>query len=327
MITSISIQNFQSIGELSIECGPITVLHGESDTGKSAFVRALYGLGFNSYPKGHVREGASESAVSVVVDGEVEVQAVKGGGENRYALEAVDGTELRWDKVGVSVPEAVQDLLGWRVVELDDGTKFTPGFQLQFDPPFLLTESPSRVAKVLGALTNIATLYAAVKEGNRWEREASKNIGAEEDKRDEAEVRIEELGEQLAADREKLQDFMQVVAEARMRTDAVETMRKLYLRTVEQREIVTLTRGMIEMLDEGDPSEEIAEIGDRLTRLQGLKAQGQAVEAAMKLVRDTRREVERLRQGEADIEAEIEEFKAEHSVCPLCGSADWGGHG
>ncbi len=166
MITNLSIEDFQSIEKLDVECGSITVFHGESDTGKSAIVRAIYALAFNDYPKGHVRDGQPDSRVTVVLEDGTIVSARKGKGTNRYEL---DGSE--WNRVGTNVPEEVTEALGWKMLEIDDGTKFTPNFHRQFDPPFLITETPSKKAKLLGSLTNIATLYAAMKEGLSRERE------------------------------------------------------------------------------------------------------------------------------------------------------------
>jgi energy-coupling factor transporter ATP-binding protein EcfA2 len=182
MITSLSIRDFQSIRSLDAECGLITVFYGESDAGKSAIVRALRGLAFNDWPADHVTEGrvASHVGVKVAVAGEGEflVGARKGSGANEYLLEAPTGDRQEYGRVGRGVPEAVVELLGWREMELDDGTRFTPSFLAQFDEPFLVGTSPIKAAKILGGLTNIATLYAAIRDGANEERQARR--GAEE---------------------------------------------------------------------------------------------------------------------------------------------------
>jgi hypothetical protein len=201
MIEALGIKDFQSIDTLAVACGPITVFVGESDSGKSAVVRALYALAFNDYPSDHLRAGKNRSAdasqISVKIDGKT-VTAHKGKARNGYllvesALATHTEPETReWNRVGRDVPEEVVAALGWRTVELDDGSKFAPSIQRQFDGPFLLADSPSRVAKVLGSLTNISTLFSAIREGSRLEKQHRKaaDVATEEAARhgDEAEA-------------------------------------------------------------------------------------------------------------------------------------------
>lgn len=176
MITKLGILNFQSIEQLAVECGPITVFVGESDSGKSAVVRALYAAAFNDYPSDHVRTGSSHSTVVVATEAG-SVMAEKGAKVNRYQVSLrkmthQDPEQKRFDRAGRDVPEAVAEFLQWRSVELDDGTKFAPSISRQFDGPFLVGESPLKVAKILGSLTNISVLFAAIREGTLQERRA-----------------------------------------------------------------------------------------------------------------------------------------------------------
>jgi len=323
MITRIQIHDFQSIEELDIECGPITVIHGESDTGKSAVVRALYALAFNSYPTGHVRDGAKYSGVAVMVD-DVMVAAEKGGGTNDYIVN-VSGERQDFAKVGTIVPPEAEGWLGWRSLELDDGSRFTPNFGMQFDAPFLLTDSPSRRAKVLGTLTNVATLYAAIKEANAWERRAKTRGDAQQEIIDGAAPRIEELEIGLAGEQIALDDLMQTLAKSQGVMLTHDKLTKHWLRMMEAQETVEAATAIIEMVKASDPSEELRKIEARIAKVQGLNALLESVNVAQHLVNTTEEQEQRLAQGMDGAAIMLREFEEKHKVCPMCGN-EWEGH-
>ncbi len=325
MIERLQIRDFQSVETLDIVCGPITVIHGESDTGKSAVVRALYALAFNDYPKGHVRDGAKASEVSATVGGQV-VRAFKGKDANGYELQRPEKSE-KWDKVGTEVPEEVSDLLGWRVLELDDGSRFTPSFHLQFDPPFLLTDSPSRRAKVLGTLTNVATLYAAIKEANGWERKAKLRGDTQQGIIDEVDAElpskeaVAEAGKLLL---EKLHGLIGKARDAEMKRDKLT---ELMDGLTEQQETVDTAKAVIVMLEASNPVTALQSIEVLIPKLQGLTALEHNLLVASDGVRVLEAEVADLDHQGGLLSHEVQKFRDEYGVCPMCGSAfEDGGH-
>lgn len=322
MIESLRIKDFQSIEELSVDCGPITVIHGESDTGKSAVVRALYALAFNSYPKGHVRDGADHSEIEVVA-GRSTILAEKGGGHNDYRLDDGRGSADLWDKVGTDVPTQIVEELGWREVELDDGSRFTPNFQLQFDPPFLLTDSPSRRAKLLGSLTNVATLFAAVKMANTWERRSKNRIEAQEEIKARAIESAEQLERVVADQQGALQGLLAVVAQARQQHDAAKEKLVALMKTMQVVETVRVGEDLLEMLDNSVPDLERAE--ELIPRLQGLHAVYENVMAGEREVRKVQAVFEQRSEDLGWAEDNMREFMKVNKLCPLCGQS-WDGH-
>ncbi len=318
MIERIQIRDFQSIESLDIECGPITVIHGESDTGKSAVVRALYGLAYNTYPKGHVREGAQDSEVGVTIDG-VTVRARKGA-SNQYEMDDVGTEMLGWDKVGTEVPPAVQEVLGWPVLELDDGSKFTPSFGLQFDAPFLLTDSPSKRAKLLGTLTNVATLYAAVKEANAWERRAKLRGDTAQEIIDTTGEQIDPITAMIEHEQTKVNELMAVLATAQEKKMAVSRFEQLHLKMVEMGETVALAQAIIEMMDEADPSAELKKADRLLTKAEGLSALSGNIETAQREIVGLEQLMMNLEKTEIEKVKAVAAFEKEHSLCPLCGN-------
>lgn len=314
MIRNIGIKDFQSIDSLQLECGPITVLVGESDSGKSAVVRALYALAFNDYPTDHVRQGAEASRVAVSVDGRV-VGADKGKGRNGYFV--VDGgDEKRWDRVGRDVPGEVADLLGWRIVELDDGTRFTPSIHRQFDGPFLLADSKLRVAKVLGSLTNIATLFSAIREGTRAEREARKasDVAREEARRHEADAEAVEA--QAAVVRQRADAAHAAWEEARSVVEALERVEAVAGLLRRRSEAVAGARAALEgaeaaLFDLPDLDPVFAEA----LRLEGVATELRTTAAS---VESWRKEAEEAAHRLSDAEAALSRFEDGLEVCPLC---------
>lgn len=319
MIEHLTIRDFQSIEELDIECGSITVIHGESDTGKSAVVRALYALAFNDYPKGHVRDGAKASEVSVTVSGEV-VRAFKGGGTNGYELQRPEKSE-KWDKVGTEVPAEVTDQLGWRVLELDDGSKFTPSFQQQFDAPFLLTDTPSRRAKVLGTLTNVATLYAAIKEANGWERKAKIRGDTQQEILLEVEATFPALEQKVEESKAELFELHALIGKARdaeVKRDKLET---IHGRLTDAQETVNIAKASIVMLEGSNPVTELQRADVLIPRLQGLTALEFNLQSSSDAVRVLEEEVADLDHQAGLMSHEVQKFHDEYGICPMCGSA------
>lgn len=320
MINRIQIVDFQGLEDIDFECGPITVIHGESDVGKSAIVRALYGLAFNRYPRGHVREGAKESYVSVMVDDGI-VTAVKGPGVNKYQFLAHnDAGELNWDKVGTEVPDAISDLLGWHEIEVDDGTKFTPNFSRQFDPPFLLTDSPSRRAKVLGSLTNVATLYAAAKMANTWERRGQSRIEAQQEIMVRTDPRIAELAHEVQFEQKLLSDLMAVLGRARELEIKIKEQRTLWGRMASAQELRTKAGAIVQQMAKVP---DLSAADALIPRLMGMRALSDNMKLAAHEVQERRNAVVDLAEEVIIAEHAMEEFRAEAGgVCPICGS-DW----
>lgn len=150
------VKDFQSIQHADVELGRFTVLVGQSSSGKSAFLRSVRALIRNKFVPSNVRSGASKAEVSAVFD-DTPVSATRGKSISSYSL-----GEEKYTKTGKTVPDAVQNFLQFPELEGLD-----PNFNFQFDKPFLLSEPGSKVASVLGTLTNVSTLHAAVREANR----------------------------------------------------------------------------------------------------------------------------------------------------------------
>lgn len=157
MLNHISIRNFQSLRKIDIELGPFTVIVGSSSSGKSGSIRALRALVSNVRGSSYVTRGAKTASVSVDLNDTI-VALERGDGVGRYTIKPEFYEAKEYTKLNGSVPEDVTDIL-----RISSDLCFSQ----QFDSPYLLTESGAVVARALGELTNVSTIFAAAREGNR----------------------------------------------------------------------------------------------------------------------------------------------------------------
>lgn len=167
MITKLRIRNFQSLSQLNLELGQITVVKGPSNTGKSAVVRALQMLAMNTRSTAQfVAKGSKTAVVQAIIDDVKAVTISRGEGTAEYML-TIEGEESQtYKKCGANVPEDIKPHLRLAPVS----------FAAQFDKPYLTDESGTTVANTLGDLTDIDTLFAAMREANRRHLEAGRTM-------------------------------------------------------------------------------------------------------------------------------------------------------
>ena len=162
MIEHVAIRSFQSLRRVDLDLGRFTVIVGQSSSGKSALMRAFRAVASNISGTSAITRGADAAAITVRT-GEAAVTLEYSRGAWRYRLVGPDG-EKDYTKLNRSVPEAVTQTL--RIAPVPT-TGTSINFAGQFDRPYLLTESGATVARELGELTNVDTIYAAVREANR----------------------------------------------------------------------------------------------------------------------------------------------------------------
>lgn len=162
------ITNFQSLAKADIELGGLTVIVGPSNSGKSALLRALKAVVRNVNSPSAVRVGKTVFTASVDFD-DTTVSIERGKSQSTYRITVPTGQEEVYTKAGRTVPDDVQGMLA---LPLPEGPDLV--FSSQIDPPFLLSETGSVAAKILGDLTNVSRLHAAAREANRRRLEAAK---------------------------------------------------------------------------------------------------------------------------------------------------------
>lgn len=159
MIKQLIIHNFQSHADtvLDLDLG-VNLITGQSDSGKTAIIRALKWLATNRPLGDGFRSWDSKDAtsVSVLLDDE----SLLTHRPSKYIL--TKNLEVsEWNAVGTGVPETVQQTLN--ISDLS--------WQSQMDPPFLLSDSPGEVARTLNEVADLDKIDSTLVNINRMARD------------------------------------------------------------------------------------------------------------------------------------------------------------
>lgn len=170
MLQSIYCKNFQSLKDVELELGKFTVIVGASSSGKSAFIRALRAIADNALHSDNIMQGTKHASVAVTTDSATVTIERSVGGSSVYKIAQASSEESSYSKLNRQVPSQVTAALG-----IIPSTKEVASisFAGQHDAPYLLTESSSNAARILGELTNVSTIFAAVREASKRGKAAS----------------------------------------------------------------------------------------------------------------------------------------------------------
>ena len=162
MIKTVILRNFQKWKKLTLELSQTTTLVGPSDTGKSAAIRALFWVIFNS-PKGSsfIRHGAKYCKVAIVTSDGHTITRKRSAKENVYI---VNGEVLKSFKT--DPPALVNELL--RV--------YRDSFLLQHDAVYWLSLSPTEISKRLNEIADLSSMDKAIREAQKRKRENKSRI-------------------------------------------------------------------------------------------------------------------------------------------------------
>lgn len=143
MIQSLAIQGFQSHASSLLEFHPgVNVIIGDSDSGKTAILRALTWALTNRPTGDAFRRNGSDKTIVTVTMSDGSISRVRSNKENFY----LDGSGEKLTAIGTSVPESVLKLL-----RMDADLNM----QRQLDAPFLLSCSAGDVAQRLNTVVGL----------------------------------------------------------------------------------------------------------------------------------------------------------------------------
>jgi exonuclease SbcC len=162
-IKTITIHDFQSHEETRMELHPgVNILSGQSDSGKTAVLRAL-DWALNNRPQGdeYRREGSKTTTVEVeFVDGTTVQRQKDRTVSNSYYLKTPDPDKVtgmgvvaqEYKAFGVSVPPDVLRAVSMSPIN----------WQRQLDAPFLLSETAGEVARKLNKIVRLDVIDMAL---------------------------------------------------------------------------------------------------------------------------------------------------------------------
>lgn len=309
MFKSIRVQNFQSLRDVSVDLAPFTVIVGATDSGKSAFFRALSTLISNRRGAEFITYGEKTCTITAELEqGKLILQRGKTTKDNSYEIVTDAGSEL-FSKLSGTVPEEVSKFL--RIPAKDP-----INLASQFDKPYLLDTkeySSAEAARILGALTNVNILFEGARESNRRKGEAATKLRT---RVADAEEVTERLKGYSGLDRQ--------VEAIKVAEEAAGTAAKLEAAIGSVTEIISQITESAEVISKVNAVADMA-IPD-ISEIEKLDTAKNAILSTIAQIEADEAEVQRLTAVEQKEAATVEELDAlyretlrKEGTCPTCG--------
>ena len=173
-LSKVVLENFQAFEKGEFNLSPnLNILIGVTNVGKSSVARALSLILFNQWDKSWVRFGAKFCRITLLTNTGIEVIRDKGDKVNRYVLRLPGQPEQVFESFGTSVPEQIQLALRINAVQIDTVDTLNLNLAGQMDALFLLSQTGSYRAKVLGKLSGATYLDHAIRKLNNDKRQVT----------------------------------------------------------------------------------------------------------------------------------------------------------
>lgn len=160
------LKNFQSHKNSTIEFDEgLNIIVGPSDSGKSAIIRGIKWALYND-PLGDyfIREGETEASVTLEFSNNIKIKRLRSKSRNAYMLYNLEGDEIVFEGFGSKVPEEIVEILSIKKIPLDSNETNTINLSEQLEGAFLLSESGSVRASVIGRLVGVNLIDDALKD-------------------------------------------------------------------------------------------------------------------------------------------------------------------
>jgi hypothetical protein len=242
-----------------------------------------------------------KSLLRVALNG-YDIVAHRGKSLSVYHLE-----KESYPKSGKSVPESIIKVIKMPMVEGID-----PHFSFQFDRPFLLAESGSTAASVVGSLTNVSVLHAAVREANRRRGNVSSTL----------KIRLE--------DKARLQAQVETFRYLPARKKAIDKAKKALQSAEELKADLDSLQAATSSLEASEaflatftlpsvPAIDFATVEADLAELKTLEKLVDAVEGGLTSMRRHGRLEASVNETLNRLDEEYEDLLKEAGICPTCG--------
>lgn len=168
-IVRLELENFQSHARTVLDLtSGLNVVVGPSDQGKSALIRGLRWLIYNE-PRGtdFMRTGSATCRVKVVLDTGETIIRERTSSKNRYIQQRLGEEEQIFEGFGNTIPWEISSILQMPKIALDTDKNLTLNLASQLESPFLLEEGGTSRAKMIGRLTGVHIIDAAMRATTR----------------------------------------------------------------------------------------------------------------------------------------------------------------
>ncbi len=304
----IVIQNFQSLKKVDIELGKFTVITGASSSGKSAFMRALRGLASNVKGTSAITVGEKSLAITAYTDKSI-VTLQKTGATGKYlVVDRETGEEEKYTKLAQKVPEDVSSALRIQPVTKDQASI---NFAGQHDLPYLLGETSGQVARVLGDLTNVSTIFEAVREANRKKSAVSSLLKTRQ-------ADLDSIREQ-AQEFTRLRERIGIVEASEKLLDETSQLSESLLRLEEATASLERSEALLARHVALPPAPSLDELEEAERRFSEIRASVVAWASSQKTLTVALEKLEQAKQAEAIAHQNFHAKLAEVGTCPTCG--------
>lgn len=302
------VKDFQSIQDTEIQFGSFTVLVGKSSSGKSAFLRAVRACVRNTAVPANVRQGTAKAQVAIMLEDTSVVSVERGKSLSTYKLH--QETTETFTKSGRTVPPQIEKVLQLPLISDTDAT-----FSFQFDRPFLLAETGSQAAQVIGSLTNVSFLHAATREANRRRGEAAATLRVRKADVESHRSRLQEFMD-LPERKKRLVEAEVKVAEVKELEQSLGSLRRIVIEI----EKLGATLNEMEAIQPPDLTTALEEVSELNTRLSQIEECSRAIHQLRERLRTDATQARSLKEEVAKMEADYDEHLREVGHCPVCGS-------
>lgn len=183
MIEQVRLQNFQSHEDTKLNFEPgVNVIIGQSDSGKSAIIRAIRWAIWNRPLGDSFRSHWGGDTAVTIETNDCSVERFKGK-KDHYTLNNLESEELKFQAFGTEPPEEVTEALALSELNVQD----------QMDSPFLLSNNPGEVSRHFNKIANIDQIDSALKAVESWLRSYSGKIKSTDEEIERYEGQLEDF--------------------------------------------------------------------------------------------------------------------------------------
>jgi predicted ATPase len=307
MIQSVYCKNFQSLKDLEIELGKFTVIVGASSSGKSAFIRALRAIADNALHSDNIMQGTKHASVAVTTESATITIERSVGGTSVYKVAQHGSEESSYTKLNRQVPAQVTAALGI-VPSTKEVTSIN--FASQHDAPYLLTESSGNAARILGELTNVSTIFAAVREASKRAKAASTLLNVRKKDQEAVIASIVEYKD-INTQAKAMQQVEDIWGEAQALEESRQALQSCIVRSIAASEALSEVSFIPET-----PS--LDEILDEQKTLQEFKALLKQAILATKQISTAANTIQAASAEILEAEKQLHDLLTDAGQCPLC---------
>lgn len=230
-ISYLDLKNFQSHSEtrLCFAENGLNAIIGPSDSGKTSILRALRWALYNE-PRGSefIRHGQDRVQVSVGFSNGSWISRTRTRTETgNYAYGSNPQEQKTLQGFGRHVPIEITNIHQMPKVFLRDDLEVSLNMAGQLDAPFLLSETPSVRAAVMGRLTGVHLLDEAARLSAKTTNQLQRSVKENAERMDELKKRLEEEFADIPELEEKVEALQDVIEKGRVCEEKLNLLRQL----------------------------------------------------------------------------------------------------